>query len=162
MRVIVGVHRSIAGLRALRTGVEWARELGVPLHAVRAWEAEVTYGEIMAPKLDRARRRAVRDIADAFADISGGEPAGVTVRRVVPFGRPGPALVAYSVRDDDLLLVGRGRHLPWRPSVAGYCARHARCPLLVVPPDALGREAGRRRATRLLLRELSGLTGTSA
>jgi hypothetical protein len=71
-------------------------------------------------------------------------------------GGAGRVLVDRADRPDDLLVVGAGgagrlgRYL--RPSVTTYCARNARCPLLVVPEPELLRELAalrRRRVWRL-------------
>ncbi|GAB7037676.1 hypothetical protein JCM9533A_15250 [Catenuloplanes niger JCM 9533] len=148
---------SPAGLRALRVATAEARRRGMPLHAVHAWESG-SYGSAYLV----GRREARRVVTDCFEATMGGLPDGVTVEVLTVVDRPARALTGYT-RDEDVLVVGRpDRPWWWRlfhRSVADRCVAHARCPLLVVPPDALAREAARRGATRLLLRELADLTG---
>lgn len=153
-RVIVGVNRSVAGLRALRVAVTRARDLGLELWAVRTWETDIGYGDLALQRAQHARLRAEQHIVDAFADIAGGVPEALPVRSIATFGHPGPELVRMARRDDDLLVVGRGTRRRWTPSVAGYCTRHAGCPVLVVPPDALGRECSRLGGARVRRRDL--------
>jgi len=152
-RVIVGVDGSLAGLRALRVAVREARARGGALHAVRAWPYEPYDGFTGGLWAREVRRAAGEAIVDAFTQTLGGLPPDIPVSGFVIAGRPGDVLVGYADRDDDLLVVGRGRHL-LRRSVSGQCARQAGCPVLVVPADEFARTAARD-----LKRELAELVG---
>ncbi|HEY3687288.1 MAG TPA: universal stress protein, partial [Streptosporangiaceae bacterium] len=73
----------------------------------------------------------------AFAEAAGGIPEDIDVTRRTTEGVPGHELVRVADRPDDLLVVGRERHLALhrvlRGSAAGYCVDHAVCRVLVVP-----------------------------
>ena len=142
-RVIVGVDRSASGLQALRRGFAEAGMRGSELYAVRAWTMARELGD-----------EAVRTVIAAFTDSVGRVPPEIAVRPAVVADEPGPALVSYADREDDLLIVGAGRgrrwHHPFGSRVVRYCLSHAQCPVLVVPQPTLTRG----RSARGLLREL--------
>lgn len=154
-RVIVGVDGSLPSLRALRLAADQASRR----------QADLTVIHIRAPARTNARaalvglpdmtpwpgeqtirsldREAEALIVRCIDESLGGEPAGVTVRMVVDVGIPRIRLVHQTGHDEDLLVVGtrggrRWSH-PWRRSVSRYCITHARCPVLVVPPDSFAR-----------------------
>jgi nucleotide-binding universal stress UspA family protein len=163
-RVIVGVDGSLTSLRALRQAVNEASRrqadltvihvrapartnaqpalIGVP--DLAAWPGEQTIRTL--------DRYAEALIARCIDEGLGGPPEGVAVRTVVDVGIPQVCLVNQTMRDEDLLVVGtrdgrRWSH-PWRRSVSTYCITHAKCPVLVVPPDSFARDmrrAGRSR-----------------
>jgi nucleotide-binding universal stress UspA family protein len=147
-RVVVGVSGSVASLVALRAAADAARSSGRTLVAVHAWEppeGEVLYLRNREPAWadhwqDFARHRLDRAFDEAF----GGNPPGVTVRRVVVRDRPGRALCTVAGREGDLLVVGVARGRGGR--VARYVRRRAVCALRTV----LGprRPRGVRRALR--------------
>lgn len=154
-RVIVGIQDSVAGLQALRRGVEEARRRGATLYAVRAvggaaaqyagsamWQAELT---VSAAELAH----------ETLVKALGGIPPDVEVRAVALEAATGPGLVEFADRDDDLLVVGdaqrSGIRRLWSGRVAHYCINRATCPVLVVPPPALAR-VDRRALTRDLRR----------
>ena len=89
--------------------------------------------------LRRAVEEARAELREAFALAFGGVPTDVAVRPVVVEGPPHRVLVAQADRDSDLLVVGvHRRRYPWFPTGFGqYCRRHARCPVLLVPPPEL-------------------------
>jgi hypothetical protein len=99
----------------------------------------------------------------AFAETMGGEPPDLEVQAVVILDPPGPVLVGYACRDDDLLVVGTGRRGFWRRlrggSVARYCLARAACPVLVVPPPPMTRAGSPRALLRELRREIDQLAG---
>lgn len=159
-RVIVGVGGSAGSLRALRRAVAEARLRDAELWSVLAWIPQG--GEIFnrrhpCPSLLRLwEQDALRRLREAWEQALGGAPADLDVRMLTTRGAPGPALVRCADRDDDLLVVGGPG--PVRRllggSVAGHCARRARCGVLVVPPPeplpwfgsgALGRNLAVRR-----------------
>lgn len=180
-RVVVGVDTTLSGLHALRLAVAEARVRGLPLHAVRTWSPaqpdQLTHDTAGVPGIGLMRRPAAewRDgpagrptsaalaaaIVDrAFAETMGGEPADVPVRTVVLPDAPGPVLVEYACRDNDLLVIGAGRRrfprLRGGP-VVRYCLRHASCPVLVVPPPPLTRAGSPKALIRQLWRDLDQL-----
>jgi hypothetical protein len=62
-------------------------------------------------------------------------------------GTDGLVLTSIASKPDDLLVLGAGRRgsLRWmfRSQVTRYCAVHARCPVVLVPPPELVRELRR-------------------
>lgn len=148
-RVIVGVSGSLGNLQALRAAVRVARQNQATLCPVTAWAPPG--GDLLAPNpvpqsllRDWLRCAASRQ-QDAFDQALGGYPDDVEVSAQIARGDPGPVLVAVADREDDLLVVGAGRpgwrHLLLHRSVSRYCLRRAGCPLLVVPPPPLVRDA---------------------
>jgi nucleotide-binding universal stress UspA family protein len=155
-RVIVGVAATIAGLQALRRAVEEARRRGVPLHAVRAWQFPTNWDGVDAAQWrQETADEAPAELRKAFELAFGGVPTDVDVRPVIVEGPPHRVLVAQADRDTDLLVVGvhRRRH-PWFPVGFGqYCRRHARCPVLLVPPPELAMTGRLGALSRRLRRE---------
>lgn len=116
-----------------------------------AWEAAVTSEPV--PSVAEQQARTERELAHIVTaalrqNLDGAEQ--VAVRRRAVHGPAGPALVAQS-HGAALLIVGSHRHR-WiaellHESTNSYCARHATCPVLVIPPAiATRREAARARA----------------
>lgn len=168
-RVVVGVDGSLASLAALREAAAIAADAETRLHVVWVWGKERVGPTTVAASthLDRtlvARGRGA--IAEAFASSLGGRPDGVTVTTAVRAyeGNPGRVLTAIASRESDLLVVGAGVPGRW-PRLPGSsadrcCLRHARCPVLVVPPSQLVLAATRRPglAKRLPQRLLRSIT----
>jgi nucleotide-binding universal stress UspA family protein len=162
-RVIVGVRDSLAGLRALRRAVAEARSRDAVLHALRAWTAPsagyTSLPRTWVPDFDDI---ALEEIRHSFDAAMGELPRDIDLRFVRVQGLAGPALVEYAHRDDDLLVVGIGRHnLAGRlfsRRVAAYCLRKAVCPVLVVPPDAFATAMSGRASIRQLTEEACRLT----
>jgi nucleotide-binding universal stress UspA family protein len=154
-RVIVGVDGSLTSLRALRAAVAEARGRGTRLlvvHVRRPAHANVPIGVFGIPEptpwpgqetvcsLDHQAEAVIARCIDEGLGIA---PADVVISFRVEVGRPDAALVRQVCRDDDLLVVGtcgrsRWTH-PFRRSVGSYCVGHAKCPVLVVPPDDFAR-----------------------
>lgn len=150
-RVIVGVDDSLAGLQALREAVEAARQRHMEVLAVRAchplpagasfdcWPA-ARQDPAFTPSLllqDACEQMAADFVEHAFGEAMGGIPKDVPVRTIVSYQRPYHALTATACEETDLLVIGASRHHPWRPfrhSSGRYCAAHAVCPVLIVPP----------------------------
>jgi nucleotide-binding universal stress UspA family protein len=181
-RVVVGVDTTLSGLHALRLAVAEARVRGLALHAVRAWGPtpadQPAHDDVPSPGFGPARRPpadaagpagrtppaalAAAIVDRAFAETMGGEPPDIPVRTILVPDLPGPVLVEYACRDNDLLVVGAGRRrFPRRlcgSRVVRYCLRHASCPVLVVPPPPLTRAGSPKSLIRQLRRELDDLT----
>jgi nucleotide-binding universal stress UspA family protein len=144
-RVIAGVSGSVRSLGALRAGVAEARSSGAELIAVLAWApsgGEFAYLRAPCPLLLKLCEEAAKErIREAFDDALGGLPDDVAVQLLVVRARPGPVLVGFANKPDDLLVVGCGRRSllssAVRGSVTRYCVAHARCPVLAVPPPDL-------------------------
>lgn len=168
-RVIVGVDDSLAGLQALREAAGLARRLGMKLLALRACGPRLAGADFSCwpdagpdPVFTRPAPRDLcqqlaRSLVDhAFSEAMGGMPADVPVDTLIAYGRPYRELTAAVRRDADLLVVGASRHRPWRPfrrSVGRYCAAHAGCPVLIVPPHEAARELDRTWRSRRWLKK---------
>jgi nucleotide-binding universal stress UspA family protein len=142
-RVIVGVDGSLDSLSALRRACDEAQRRGMPLCAVRVVAPVQTWlGVVPLDEHDLAALH--QPISTAFVDALGEIPADLEIRTAVIVGVPGPALVKFARRDDDLLVVGAGEQSRWRRwSVSRYCVRHARCPVLSVPLPEFARRMRR-------------------
>jgi len=168
-RVLVGVDQSPAGLQALRYAIAQARTRRSHLVAVRSWRLRLPNdGWYVARCRQETPDEARMSLDAAFIAAVGKVPRDLSICFSVPEGAPGPALVTAACRQTDLLVVGgsarSGGWLPARTSVAWYCARHAPCPVVVVPAPDLARTSTRRllRAIRRdAQRGVDGPLGTS-
>jgi nucleotide-binding universal stress UspA family protein len=149
-RIVVGVDGSPGGQAALRFALEEARARGATLHVVTAWTLPLT--EVPGPFLvelpggmgppfeevrDALRHEAERTLDEALRNVLAGAEPGVELRREVVEAAPADALLR-AARGADLLVVGsRGRGGfagLLLGSVGQRCARHAACPVAIVPP----------------------------
>jgi nucleotide-binding universal stress UspA family protein len=150
-------------LRALRHAELLARAHEVLLIPVIAWSppggdrgACTAPGELRRVWQDMTCQR----LQDALIAVWGDMPDDPMVQPQVERGAAGWVLVSVACRPDDMLVLGAGRRgvrvrlVP--RAVSRYCLAHARCPVLIVPPDALAREIGHSRLARALWRR--GLT----
>ncbi|HKE66634.1 MAG TPA: universal stress protein [Micromonosporaceae bacterium] len=158
-RVVVGVSPTLTGLAAIRVAVDEARLHGAELIAVRAWAFKSGWRD-GATRVWRQEiaRQAEHTLTAAFSAAMGGPPDDLPVQMIVCEGLPEKVLVAQADRADDLLVIGApesGWHLN-RTVVVRYCARRARCRLLVVPPPELARVGRTGSLARSLRREADG------
>jgi nucleotide-binding universal stress UspA family protein len=160
-RVVVGVDGSVGSLQALRRAVTEARMRAVPLVAVIAWTApggEAAYRRTFDVQLKRLwELGAWERLAAAWDEALGGIPYDVEVRQVAVRADVGKALVRIADDENDLLVMGAGRRNLLRraliPSVPRYCAAHALCTVLLVPPSPLSRQMDQGLLPRLLRRK---------
>ena len=156
-RIVVGVSRSLAGLAALRLAVAEARRRGIhQITAVRAWP-DASRGR-SAPWAADLIGICLTTIDAAAAAAFGGVPRGVAIDARAPRGRPGPELVRYVTDDRDMIIVGTRRRYRPGTGVGGYCARHAPCPVVIVPPPAMIGRGHTHRLTRSLSRDLDNVS----
>ena len=158
-RVVVGVDGSPQSLAALRHAVAQARCRNAALYVVHArrpvknidtphvgyFDAEGWAHEFAAEQERRLEEANILEqegralIASSLDEAVGGVPRDIVVKEIVTVGTPGRALLAQAWSADDLMVVGtRGGHRwhhPRRRSVSRYCAGHAPCPVLIVPPE---------------------------
>ena len=180
-RVIVGVDDSLAGLQALREAVGIARQRGTGVLAVRTydhslpsessfdcWPVAARSPAFMSapPSLDVCEQLARVFVGHAFSEAMGGVPDDVPVDIVITYEPPHRALTAAAELEADLLVIGASRQHPWWPfqhSPGRYCAAHAICPVLIVPPHQGVRELNRTSRSWHWLRrrrEFSSLSGS--
>jgi nucleotide-binding universal stress UspA family protein len=146
--VVVGIDGSPASLEALRFALVEARLRGARLVALHAWQLPLaeapgpfTLGlptlETPVEEAAEAYAAAARSLLDQVVDAIAASEPGVEVERRVVEGGAAAALVEASSRAD-LLVVGARGHGGVAGmllgSVSDQCARHARCPVIVVPP----------------------------
>ena len=156
-QVVVGVDDSPGGLAALRWAMRYAQERRKRLVAVRAWELGLPrHGR--RRQLPNARqyvifafaglesRDAASRLARAALRAAGGPPSGLPVAIETPEGNPGHALTRMAPAGDSVIVVGTtsGHHLKraMHGSVGGYCAKHAACPVVIVPDGRIRRVGG--------------------
>jgi nucleotide-binding universal stress UspA family protein len=144
-RIIIGANGSPDSIRALRYAEDLARFSDATLVPVIAWTppgGEMADRRAPSAELRRVWAAAAKQrLRDAMDAAWGGLPDGLDVRALIGRGEPGPVLVDEA-GSEDLLVIGAGRRglRSWLVSgrVARYCLRHAECPVLAVPPAALG------------------------
>ena len=131
--IVVGVDGSENGRRALEWALAESRVRGCECRVVHAWADRTSPNPFGEPHTRQSEReaRAALDEALALAGAS-----GATVEGELVVGHAADVLVRAS-SDAQLLVVGsRGRSAltgALLGSVSITCARHARCPIVVVP-----------------------------
>lgn len=153
-RVVVGIDRSLAGLRALRWAVSEARRRDAEVYAVRAWRFAVAWqGAEVRQWRAEFEVDAAREIQAAFREALGGLPPDVAVQPLVAEGQVPQVLAAYACGDDDLIVVGDNRSRRWWGGVGRACLRTSTCPVVAVPADAWAQSGRSRSLGRQLRRE---------
>lgn len=159
--VVIGVDGSPQAERALRRGLQEARRAGTSARVVHVWLPtpysaglpwfSAPYPAGIQEHIEEDRTRAAAELGRRVAEIQreeGAEDVAVTCSTRV--GMVAAALLEES-EGADMLVVGTRGHGGFQGlllgSVTDQCVRHARCPVLVVPPDpadaGLGAELGR-------------------
>jgi nucleotide-binding universal stress UspA family protein len=126
-RIVVGVDGSPAAKAALVWAVQEAKRTNASVLALSVCQLSQSAG----PFADTHRNELA-----AAVDALGMTADGVRIDQDVPFGQPGPTLVALS-QDADLLVVGDHGYtragVLVMSAVTSFCLRHARCPVVAVP-----------------------------
>lgn len=156
-RVIVGADDSPAGLAALAAATDLAASSHAELVAVRAWALglprhggrrmrHLGHPHVVVFFSGTAQRAAATTLTrKAFLAAVGRVPTDLPLTIETPECDPALALVGLATREGDVLVVGThsgcwvGRLV--HGSVSRYCARHARCPVLLVAPGEPGRDS---------------------
>jgi nucleotide-binding universal stress UspA family protein len=149
-RVIVGVDDNEPGLAALAAAVNLARSSRAELIAVRAWALglprhggrrmrRLSHPHVVISFSGSQQRGAASVVTQrALAAALGGMPSDVPVTIETPEADPALALVDIAAEPGDVIVVGKCQRDLLRRllhgSVSRYCTRHARCPVIVVPP----------------------------
>ena len=130
--IVVGIDGSTGSRDAARWAAGQARLTGAELRAVSSWRWP-NYITMIPPGVD-LRADTLRTLQEVTAEIRAGFP-GVPVSEHVVEGPPGPALLSQA-HDASLLVVGAEGRAAYPGmllgSVAEYCVRHGRCPVVVV------------------------------
>jgi nucleotide-binding universal stress UspA family protein len=142
-RIVVGVDGSPASADALRWAVAEAQATDGTVEAVYAWDPSPIVATGLPPLDWSQLRDAAEEHAAEIVRRAVGDQAAAEVMVSVVIGRPHEALAEAS-EDADLLVVGSrgfgGLEGIVYGSVGRHCAERARCPVLIVHHDPLGRE----------------------
>jgi nucleotide-binding universal stress UspA family protein len=145
-RVIVGTSGSPGSLAALRYGDCLARAHDAVLMPVLAWEPPG--GGVLGPAgtlRQECHQLARQRMRTALFAVWGEDPCDNRIDPRVEQGPPGLILVSVACQPGDLLVVGTGRRGPLHRmagrQVTRYCATRAPCPVILVPPPDLTRQA---------------------
>ncbi len=161
-RVIAGTGGSPGSLAALRYAEFLARAHDADLVPVLAWEPpggdRAALWQAAGDLLCEWQAMAGERLRAALTAVWGELPDDPRVQPHVERGPAGQVLVSIANKPGDVLIVGAGRRgVPllraarWR--VGRYCAARAGCPVVLVPPPELAREAGYRKLVRELRRK---------
>jgi nucleotide-binding universal stress UspA family protein len=139
--VVVGIDGSEPSLRALRWAADEALAHGWDLEVVHVWERPQSYAPLgvgsypidPGPAHDEGRKVLDRALAEVRA-----RAPGVALLGRLEEGAPGTVMVD-AAHDADLVVVGTrglgGIKSFFLGSVSQQVAHHARCPVVIVPPD---------------------------
>jgi nucleotide-binding universal stress UspA family protein len=136
--IVVGVDGSDSSADAARWAAAQAKLTGAPLRAVASWRWP-NYVTRIPPGVDLAadtKETLHQVVATVLADYP-----DVAVSEHVIEGPPGPALLSQAENAALLVVGARGRAaFPGMllGSVAEYCVRNGKCPVVVVRASALG------------------------
>ena len=141
-RIVVGVDGSEPSRAALRWALREGAKRDAVVQAVHVWEVPVIYGPVGVGfpydtgPIEDASRKLLDDVVDKAVAETG--ETGVTVERTLLSG--GVATTVLEVADGaDLLVVGRrglgGFQRLLLGSVSEHLARHAPCPVVVIPAE---------------------------
>lgn len=152
-RVVAGTCGSPGSLVALRYAESLARAHDAVLVPVLAWEPpggdRAAQAQPAGSLLQVWHDMACQRLRDALAALWGEVPCDPRVQPQVERGPAGWVLVSVAARPGDVLVVGAGRRGMLRHAAccraSRYCAAHARCPVVLVPPPDLGRGMARSR-----------------
>ena len=158
-QIVVGLDGSPAAWAALSWSARLAEDTGATLCGIAAWHypspidewqaRPSNYGYLPIPPTRDGLRQLAQSIAeDAREEICTQHPTVASTWGVVE--APAATALVEASADADLLVVGRNRHARLAEmalgSVSHTCARHAACPVVVVPPP-VGSPPRRGRAT---------------
>jgi nucleotide-binding universal stress UspA family protein len=140
--IIVGVDGSGHSQRALAWAMHEAAVRRVPLtvltvhEAVRGYDSGIAIYADDPARTEDARAAAQAETDKVLAGLDGPHPESITVKAV--HGFPVEELINAGKDADMIVLGARGAGGFTRlmmGSVAGQVARHAYCPVLLVPPE---------------------------
>jgi nucleotide-binding universal stress UspA family protein len=159
-RVVVGVSSTLAGYEALRYAVAVARKSGMALVAVRAYRCPSS--GYSAEWHDAIRDDAAAAAKRAFDEALGGLPRDIEAQVRVAEGAVGWVLAESAKMPADLLVIGGSGGRLSGGRVAKYCARHAACPVVIVPRPAMSRSSSAAKMGRDLASEAQRFLDTPA
>lgn len=133
--VVVGVDGSTGSVAALEWAARYAEQVDAKLTAVIAWHPPASPGW----SLDTSDWPQVAgECLQAVVEPVEKQHPTVTIERLVEEG-PTAQVLLGAARTADLLVVGSRGHGAFAGmllgSVSMHCVHHARCPVVVVPPE---------------------------
>jgi nucleotide-binding universal stress UspA family protein len=146
--IVVGVDGSAPSVRALRWAAEEAVTRGSSLEVIHVWERPQAYAPLgvgsypvdPGPAEEEGEKVLYRALAEARTLAP-----GVPLRSRLEEGAAGTVLID-AARDADLLVVGSrglgGVRRLFLGSVSQQVAHHARCPVVIIPPEDADGDAG--------------------
>lgn len=142
--IVVGVDGSETSARALRWAVEEASLRGARILAVHAWlYPHVGIGHSEAPFGYEELRQDADELLQATVQAAADTAPGVAIESRLVEGIPADELLAAADGAEMLVLGSRGLGGfvgLLLGSVGQQCARHARCPVVIVPHVEHGSE----------------------
>jgi nucleotide-binding universal stress UspA family protein len=138
--IVVALDESEHAAEVLRFALYEASLRGTRLRAVHAWSAAPVVpmtGPGMVPPVEvESVREAASNRLHGVVDAVAGDRAE-TIEQVLAEGQAGAAILDHA-RDAELIVVGTHARGPVGElilgSVSHHVVRHARCPVVVVPP----------------------------
>lgn len=140
-RIVVGVDGSASSARALRWALVDGAARGAVVEVVHAWDVPAIYGPVSAglPLDPSGIEQGACQLVDTMLREAGADRSPVRVERTVVAGGPASSLLD-AAKGADLVVVGRrglgGFERLLLGSVSDQVARHAPCPVVVVPPES--------------------------
>jgi nucleotide-binding universal stress UspA family protein len=142
-RIVVGVDGSDSSRAATRWAVVEGGLRDVAVQAVHSWDVPMIYGAAGVgfpydtSDLESAARRLLDGVVDTAVAESGA--TSVAVERILSAGGPASSILEAAT-GADLVVIGRrgvgGFQRLLLGSVSEHVARHAPCPVVVLPPTA--------------------------
>ena len=139
--IVVGVDGSEGALAALRWALREARMRGAKVRLVHAWAyPEVSTYHQAAHLLEIPFAEDAARLLDRVVEEAASDAEGLEIEKVVVEGEGAPSLVD-AAQDASMLVVGSrglgGFAGLLLGSVSQQCAQHARCPVVIIPPDSV-------------------------
>ncbi len=134
--IVVGVDRSSAARDALEWAIDEALVRDCSVRAVVVWSVDLAKEPPWQP-VERIRARHVRELDDTIAEVTRGRDRLPRIVPVVLEGAPAAGLIEASKGAAMLVVARRAGQWVRRAllgSVSSACVKHARVPVVVVPP----------------------------
>lgn len=140
-KIVVGVDGSEGSLRALRWAAEEARLRDAVLEVITTWHYPVlatipAFG--VQPPAEELAEEARRGLVELLQNEGITSASGLTVQERVVEG-PAASVLLDASADADMLVVGSRGHGGFSGLLLGSVSQavvtHARCPVVVVPPE---------------------------
>ncbi|CAM3149099.1 universal stress protein [Saccharomonospora xinjiangensis] len=135
--IVVGVDRSPAARVALEWAIDEALVRDCAVRAVVVWSVDVTREPPWEP-VEKIRARHARELDGTLAEVTGGREHLPRIVPVVIEAAPAAGLIEASEGAAMLVVARRAGQWVRRAllgSVSSACVKHARVPVVVIPPS---------------------------